>query len=265
MSQKLRGLGAAASLICLGCLYPNLEMGSPAASAAGGKGGTTGKGGSPAGGGPTACTSKRATGSPTLIDDLNDNSDEILNNDGRFGYWFTYNDGTGTQIPAPFDFTGIPFAPTNGKACHSGSGFSTWGAGMGLSLNTNYGGHTMCTYDASVFHGVSFTLSGSVTSGAAMFIVKLASVTPPEYGGTCTPPSGTSVSSYCDDHFQTPIAPTTTPQVVQVQFTHLAQSSWGLLTTWDPTTILALQWVVANGSSSPAAFSDFCVDNVSFF
>jgi hypothetical protein len=279
MRGELNQSAAAVGAVCLGCLYPHLEMGDTTAtvhSASGGahatggatsaSGGATGTNVPVATGGSTSvCTPKRATGAPALIDNLTDSSDAILTNDGRLGYWFTYNDGTGAQTPVPYVVSQQPFTATNGQACTSGSGFKTWGAGMGLSFNTSVDGQTLCTYDASRFQGVTFTLSGQVTSGQLRLIVKMAATTPPQYGGTCVPPAGTSVSSYCDSQYNIKLAPTATPQFVQVKFSQLAQDSWGLRATWDPTTLIGLNWEVSLASSTDATFSNVCVDDVSFF
>ena len=68
------------------------------------------------------CSDYVAKGSPGLVDDLNDGNGYILENDGRSGGWYTYNDGTGIQTPAgappgpPYVCEPETFAPTNGQA-----------------------------------------------------------------------------------------------------------------------------------------------------
>ena len=73
-----------------------------------------------------------------LVDDLEDGDDAILDDGGRRGGWYTFNDETdGTQSPP-----GTGFVPSPGGAGDSayaagtsGGGFTEWGAGMGFDLN----------------------------------------------------------------------------------------------------------------------------------
>src|SRR5688572_484629 len=75
-----------------------------------------------------------------LIDDLEDGDGAIHEVGGRIGSWYTFNDETmtGTQTPVP----DTDFLAAEGGAGGSlyaarttGSGFTEWGAGMGLDVN----------------------------------------------------------------------------------------------------------------------------------
>jgi hypothetical protein len=149
--------------------------------------------------------------------------------------------------------------------CTSGKGFSSWGAGMGVNINSGTSA-IPCLYDASVFSGISFALSGSVASGYLRFYVVTAGTTSTAYGGTCT--SGTS----CNDYFGIALLPnTSTPVTVKVPFTLLAQEGWGAAVKWDPTQILGIQLQVRVdhnnlfGPATPVDYSNICVENITFF
>jgi hypothetical protein len=120
----------------------------------GGSGGSSGVGagsGSGGGGGVTGTIDE------LLIDDLEDGNHQIALM-GQIGYWYSYNDGTGAQIPDPAD----PFAPvtvsppidgtSSTKAVHvSWQGFTSWGAGFGVTFTD-----TSTFYDASAHDGITF-------------------------------------------------------------------------------------------------------------
>jgi hypothetical protein len=207
------------------------------------------------------CSNVVATGSPGLIDELNHAGANIPHNDGRQGYWYTWNDGTGTQTP-PGALGGTcqttTFAPTNGQACTSGSGFTVSGAGIGVGVE--YGPNcASCNYDATAYKGgVRFTISGIVT-GNLRFIVTTAEVTPVEFGGLCT--DGTK----CWDSYGLNLKVTTQPQVVEIPWTSLAQQGWGTPALFDLRYVQMLQWNVQNIGATPVSFDNLCIDDVSFY
>lgn len=90
------------------------------------------------------------------IDYMEDGDGSIEFTAGRGGVWFAFNDHTSTQEP---DLYAESFAmskidpPRQGSrfAVHtSGSGFTKWGAGVGLDLRAQQ------PYDASGYAGISF-------------------------------------------------------------------------------------------------------------
>ena len=219
------------------------------------------------------CVNRVATGSPKLIDDFSHVDIALPANDGRSGNWYIYNDGTvgATQTPSPYNSTtctGGPI-PIDGQMCTSGSGFSTWGTGTGVNLNSG-GSLQPCPYDVSMFTGISFSISGYVTSGYMRFQVTTSATTPTEYGGTCTSTAGGA--NGCDDHYSIAFVPhTSSPVAMNVPFSLLAQEGWGATAKWNPKEVLAIQWqemVDSNnlfGQATPVDYSNICVDNVTFF
>jgi hypothetical protein len=203
-----------------------------------------------------------------LVDDLTDGDAAILPNEGRTGYWFPYNDATvgATQTPPSWNAATCTggVTPISGQVCTSGSGFASWGAGIGIFLDA-VGGQPPCSYDASVYSGVSFTLSGSVSMGYLRFNVMTAATSTPDNGGTC------SASSGCEDHYGISFRPSAIPQTIRLYFSDLTQEPWGLAFSWNPTKIIGFHWEVKvdyynyYGPASPVVFSNVCIDNVAFF
>lgn len=225
--------------------------------------GGTGTGGTATGTGGTATggTSGSGTGGSSgtatvtilpanLIDNMENNTGSILSLGGRVGAWYTYNDQTttGTQSPA----MGSSFLPeaggiNGGHAAHtSGSGFTTWGAGMGFDLNNT--GTTKGIYDASAFQGIAFWAKGTP------FRVKvlIASTTPVAEGGTC--------QTNCGDDFGIAIAATSSFQQFPVKFSSLTQEHWGAPATFDATQMIGVQFQVPSGTTF-----DFWVDDIGFY
>lgn len=189
-----------------------------------------------------------------LIDDLEDGDAVIYELNGRIGVWYAYNDGSGgTSNPAADG----GFLPTSGGpngsayAAHLvGSGFSSWGAGMGFDIN-NSGGLVKHPFDASGYTGIAFQARGNVS---VFFKVQTEAVVPTGEGGTCT--AGDS----CNDAHRMVIDLDSTWQQYVVPFAMLQQAGWGQGAAWDPSSILGLQWEVEPGS----AF-EVVVDEVGFY
>ncbi len=220
-----------------------------------------GSGGGAAGSeGPGVCQEMAATGSSPLIDDLNDGDEHILSNEGRQGTWYVYNDGTGTQTPTPRPpktcGTDWSFPVTDGQACTHGSAFTKYGAAVGVTLNATPGNCKSCNYDASVYKGVRFTISGDVPGGTVNLRVNTADSMNVLYGGTC------SDDAACGDAYCANVNVSSTPQTVEIPWTQLRQQGWGTKATFDLRRLFNLAWQTQPGGG--AAFS-FCVDDVSFF
>ncbi|HEV8245319.1 MAG TPA: hypothetical protein VGP93_06110 [Polyangiaceae bacterium] len=190
---------------------------------------------------------------------------------------FTYNDGTGMQEPQAMT-TFIAAAaddPDRGAyvGCTSGSGFMTWGAGLGLNLRVPAEATSPlpaelqcvpatagapCTFDASQdFKGVGFwaRLGENVSHGVRAKVVD-AQVAEPANGGNCM--DGTA----CNNAFGAPLTGLSAAwQFYSFTWEQLAQEDYmstkfaGL----DPSHLLGFQFQV------PASVSfDFCVDDVAF-
>jgi hypothetical protein len=239
------------------CISEGGSTGGGGSGGSGGTGGTPGTGGAPTcaftNDGTARCPTGTGAGSPGLVDDLNDGDSWILQNDGRKGTWYTFNDGTGSQTPPgnPTLFTCA--SPTNGRMCTSGSGFTSWGAGIGLALN--WSPSCAGVYDASAYRGVRFTLSGTIQDGKSLrFGIGTTATSPPEAGGTC------QSASACTDSYGAYVTPTTAPQPISFYFSELHQAGWGAVTPWTPAETTTLLWL-----TDASAFTDVCVDDVAFF
>lgn len=122
-----------------------------------------------------------------IIDDFEDGDDNITDSAGRFGPWYTYNDGTGNQSPTPPLGTVVENGEGNNGgygAVTTGSDFTLWGAGMGFNLSTD--GGMPDVYDASAHAGISVLLRGSSATGTVRILPVIRAVADPAYGGSCT-------------------------------------------------------------------------------
>ena len=243
-------------------------------------GGSPSTGGIAGTGGATSCQPTRASGSYPLIDNMADGDTAIIAQDGRSGGWYAYGDNTGS----------IALVSSNlGQMCVSGSGFTSWGAGLGVNVNATP--TTTCTYDASVYTGIRFTIQGSVTNGMGRFSAQTADIASVSGGGTCV---STSTSNNCDDTYGADLLEGSTsgitcqstvlswtcgsldstnaggPLTVSIPFSYMSQQGWGkAYPTFNPKLILGLQWQIHTCSettcyTSPTSF-DLCIGNVSFF
>jgi hypothetical protein len=154
-------------------------------SASSGTSGTGGTGASDAGSGGTS-------GVPCgpLIDDMEDGDGRICRGEGRYGVWYAFNDGTGTQWPAPSS-PGIPIEDeeleskreASARAMHTyGSGFSSWGAGIGLDFA--FDGATYSTHAAGHYDGIVFYARSSAPLEIDVRISSQQTALA-QYGGTC--------------------------------------------------------------------------------
>jgi hypothetical protein len=210
-----------------------------------------------------ACTD--ATAVAPLIDDFEDGDHATPLADGKQGYWYTYNDGTGTQMPAPAGTSGPPFVPAgpgNGgsafAAATTGSGFTVWGAGLGLSLNSS--GSTVCKVSAATFGGVQFY----VRSNVALRVKLMTPATTPQPDGECL---DGGMGAECGNGHGSAVPNTMGMwQLVQVPFSAATQEEgWGQPAgaTVDASQLLSIQFQLASADMS-AAF-DFAIDDLAFF
>ena len=139
-----------------------------AGGASAGKGGA-GDGGTPGGGagGSTAGSGGAVVVDPNLIDDLEDNTKNILyvSSPRRDGIWDINNDLTvgAVQTPPVGDFSHTALAPTDRPypadafaAYTKGSGFTNYGAYMNVSMRSFAVYANTPVYDASGYKGISF-------------------------------------------------------------------------------------------------------------
>lgn len=183
-------------------------------------------------------------GDEPLIDDLELElgqmlpDDEIPDLDGRVGYWFTYNDGSldGEQTPIPGSFQPAVGGAAGTSYCAGtvGQGFLSWGAGMGVKLNNDFGGD--CPYDASTYDGITFFARGTVSARVS---ITTRATHPIAQGGTCDPGMG-----QCSDHFGVSLALGDEWQEYTIEWADLIQQGWGIPAGFDPGQIIEIQWQV---------------------
>src|SRR5690606_5739088 len=158
----------------------------------------------------------------TLIDDLEDETTPRV--EGRTGGWFVTNDGTlGEQFPeATYPVERTDEDPHGGDYAIRtwGSGFTDWGAEIGIAFN--YDGLGDCPYDVSVFEGVSFWAKGE---GEVDFLIASAPTVPVDSGGSCT--------GNCWDDFGIVIELGDEWHYYEVRWEDPAQKGWGRRATFD--------------------------------
>ena len=167
---------------------------------------------------------------------------------GINGNWFYYSDcvdlknvncSAQTQPPST---TGFP--NTGGKMCTTGStgtSASGWGAGIALELNDT-GGQQPYNATKNGVKGFCFTLSGTKLPGTTG--VRVAFTT-----------KGNNDNPYFE-------AVTTMGQhTVLFTDTTFGQATWETKETWDPTTIILLQFQIPAAAPTPVPW-DFCVEGL---
>jgi len=176
-----------------------------------------------------------------LIDDFEDGDANLLALGDRVGSWFVSNDGSGFQSPP----AGTAFPTHDGlltagaaNGLYSmrtfGSGFTGWGAALGVPLNAPDG--LALAYRAIGYRGVRFTYR---STGPVRFVVTSQ--------GTQPPPAGTC-SANCFDDYGIDLAPSpTTYTTVTLSWLDLAQQGWGTPIPLVYNEVLALIWMLRPG------------------
>ena len=188
-----------------------------------------------------------------MIDDFEDGNGALLPEDGRQGFWYIFNDGSvgSSQMP-PSDMV-LPVdggANNTSYAMHtSGSGFTVWGAGLGIDFR-NMGGNNplKLPYDASSYSGIVLMAKGN---GPIRVSVQIEATVPVAEGGTC--------ESECDAHGIL-LDFTEDWQQFELPFDQLAQEGWGTPADWDAMTTTSILFRV-----NPNVDFDFWVDEIGFY
>jgi hypothetical protein len=170
-----------------------------------------------------------------LIDDLESDTGFLPPIGGRDGAWYTYNDGTAGGMQSPVPWPAMAFAPgsttpafgnpvTGGMSAYSaltsGSGFTSWGAGMGFQFVLSSAQGVARSYDASAYKGIVFWAHGLPASPTVAVRVDLYDSNTINDGGVCGSPSE------CDP-FGMEIQVTPAWSEYTMLFSGLAQESWG--------------------------------------
>jgi len=232
------------------------SAGAHGAGAPGSAGAVSGSAGAATVGG---CAVAAGTIADLLIDDLDDGDDAIKPIGARVGYWYTYNDGTATQVPAPtgkFKGTSPGRGTSMFAAVTSGPAFTSWGAGMGFDFH-NVAAKS-CPYNASAYTGIKFWAMAAAPV-ALKAMIKIPATTP------TTAASGTCVASTtvkCEDHFYLKPAPmlTATWKEYTLAFASAAQDGFGPAVPFDKANLIAMQFQVPT-----AVAFDVSIDDVTFY
>lgn len=182
-----------------------------------------------------------------MIEDVEDNNDQILQKEGRGGYWFSFYDAEGTKI-SPKSELFAPGGPQGSKYfAHAKGKLATSGASIYAGIGFNLA-DPKSLYDASKYQGISFWAKGNAT-----LRFKTPDVQTEPGGDRCT-------SCYNDFGVDIALYPEWTR--FTVPFAKMKQQpGWG-----DPApavakdALFAIQWQV----SKPGAEFDFAIDNVEF-
>jgi hypothetical protein len=171
-----------------------------------------------------------------LIDHFEDGNNEAVTSTGFMGsYWYTYNDGSaGTNCPLDGAAGGtfFPSAVTDHVsgvgnpsywACeYAGSGYSTWGAGVGIGLPNSK------NYDLTqggTFSKIQFIAKAAATTGVRFKIPDNQADGYDNHGKDLS--FGTTWTTYGPYTLNNATFP---------------QQGWGTPTTFNPTTASDLQW-----------------------
>jgi endoglucanase len=246
MKAKLGLIVAAlASLYAVGC-------GGGTESAGGGA--ATGGAGGPPPPGPTTVSDKDCP-ADYMIDDTEDNSNQVIIQKNRNGYWYTFVDKLGSTITPPAQTTFLMSPGGANGSQHAarmmgkiaGSGAPLF-AGMGFSLTD-----PKAPYDATAYTGVSFF--AKVGAGTTTSVrLKVPDINTDPAGKVCTE---------CFNDFGTDLTLTEQWKKYVVPFATMSQmEGWGAPhpKSIDKSKLLGMQWqVTAQGVSY-----DVWVDNVQF-
>lgn len=233
--------------------------------------GTTSSGGSDAGstsvggsGSSAECNEKLSPGAD-VISDFESGKGDLENVSGRAGGWYAYNDGTATgmQTPAPSPSASAPPSLLPEERCGStyamhtsGSGFATWGAGLGTNLAAPYDAATMTSgkgsYDASGYRGIEFFAKVGGGGATALRVNFPTEDTDPFFKVCAT--------GKCDDHFGKYIQLTTAWQKVTIDFADIRQQDFGqMFPKFRAEALVALQFQEKEGANF-----DLWIDDVAF-
>jgi len=189
-----------------------------------------------------SCPTSVSTCDPLMIDDLEDRDTALCKVSGRRGYWYTASDSTGTLEQANFAPSLIPEGRGASlyAARFSGSGFTDWGAEMGLHLNEQ--GRTAQPYNLGPSGAIKFWMKSNAPVSVKFPMLETTQIIS---GGTCVG----DFDNGCDDHFHFEVAAPTTDDWAEytVPFDALARTGNAGSVTWDSSRVTGLIFGVAGG------------------
>ncbi|HEY4157497.1 MAG TPA: hypothetical protein VGM29_05345 [Polyangiaceae bacterium] len=239
--------------------------GTSGGDAGGGGAGLAGSGGTDAsagaGGATLPATCEPASAAPNVYDGMPSNgSCPSAIAAPRVGFWYSFNDGTGVQRPAPDEeHLGTLGGRAGAADCamhNTGTSFTTWGGGFGFDFGDAATGP--CTYDASAFHGISLYLKGTTAGTQGIGLGA--------FPNTVRVNLATTESNASDqDHYGAWCSVSGSYTLCSLSFATVKQAGWGVPITFNPAHVvsLAVQASLAEGFASTSW--DVWVDDVTFF
>jgi hypothetical protein len=204
-----------------------------------------------------------------LIAGWEDGTTNILSKNGRQGYLFEVSEnmdhpdsGVGVQVPPPGALVTIP----GGHACSKfafrsrGSGFTTWGAQVGLTLNAV--GGLLSPYDASSYTVIRFWAKSG--SGTEIFVaVSIPNKLTIPQGGVCG--ADAEAGDGCNNHFTQIVGIPGTWTEITVAFANLAQDPYWGYRTGQPFDASAVYEILFSFQPGNGAIPfDFWLDDIAF-
>lgn len=216
-------------------------------------GGTGGAGGSMA----MDCPMVAGAADQTLLDNFEDGDAGLPMVGGRRGGWYLANDGTGMQMPMLG--ANMPPNPTTPGAMMtsyamrtSGSGFTVWGASVGLVLLFGPPGRAPCPYDLSNYRGLRLFVRGTIADSVLRVQIPTVDTHQPAQGGTCM--------DSCGDHYGKEVMVTPSWGQVNVDFNQMTQQGHGREFPFDLSKALNIEFAV-----HPNGNFDFWIDQIEFY
>jgi poly(3-hydroxybutyrate) depolymerase len=189
------------------------------------------------------CNDAAATGEEPVIADFDDGTFSVLPNEGRDGYWYSYDDGTGGTFTMNIE---------SGVAHITSSGWTDWGCGIECSVVPFISSSVLCSYDASVYAGVRFKAKGTGRIRINAATVSNVSI---EEGGTC------DRGYNCYDRPLTAVTLTDEWQMFELPFCAMKEEGWGgKPAPVDPSEFAALHFALYAGQDV-----DFWLDDLAFY
>jgi hypothetical protein len=152
------------------------------------------------------------SGPAIIIDDFEDGDLDIIEQDGRKGTWYQFDDETDGHTSG-FVFKSDAANGSQQALSITSSGYTWWGAGIGFPLNTE--GDTNAPYDATEYSGVSFWAKAQ---NPVDLNIRVADAYTSSDGGQC---------DLCGDHFRATLRVTQEWQRYEAAWVELQQWGWG--------------------------------------
>lgn len=272
--RRAAWMWAAWTLTAVGCttlagLDDSYHLAEGAGGASGPTGGLSSTSTSATGGAASAGASGGEGVVPTdieLIDDMEDGDAAIHETGGRAGYWYSSNDGTGTQTPPvyteemPVGFVPEALTPPRGQSTRAmrtfGSGFTEWGAGIGFALNGPDMG--LFAYDASAYTGIVFWAKLGDAGAVTTMKVHISDKFSEPAGGICDE-SGEDEANKCFDHWSSTARLGAEWAPVVIPFEEFARSGSGAEAI-DLAALYVIEFRFAQGEDF-----DVYIDDVGFY